>query len=88
VPLPPEAEQERIVSGVDELLSVARHSELDVHRSTERLTRLRQSILKWAFEGKLVDQDPNDEPVSVLIERIKADREAKATERTKESRRA
>jgi type I restriction enzyme S subunit len=86
VPLPPEAEQERIVSGVDELLSVARHSELDVHRSTERLTRLRQSILKWAFEGKLVDQDPNDEPASVLLERIKAERGA--AKRPKRQKRA
>ena len=40
-----------------------------------RASRLRQSILKWAFEGKLVDQDPNDEPASVLLERIRAERE-------------
>lgn len=43
-----------------------------------RLARLRQSILKWAFEGKLVDQDPNDEPAAVLLERIKAERAAAA----------
>jgi type I restriction enzyme, S subunit len=38
--------------------------------------RLRPSILKQAFEGKLVPQDPNDEPASVLLERIKAQRDA------------
>ena len=45
--------------------------------------RLRQSILKWAFEGRLVDQDPNDEPASVLLERIRAEREAAADEKPK-----
>jgi len=36
--------------------------------------RLRQSVLKQAFEGKLVAQDPNDEPASVLLEKIRAKR--------------
>jgi type I restriction enzyme S subunit len=48
-----------------------------------RVSRLRQSILKWAFEGKLVDQDSNDEPASDLLKRIKAEREATGKEKKK-----
>ncbi|MFN2398563.1 MAG: hypothetical protein ABR543_07965 [Gemmatimonadaceae bacterium] len=44
-----------------------------------RIQRLRQSILKWAFEGKLVDQDLTDEPASALLERIRAERESAAS---------
>ena len=74
VPMPPAAEQARIVFEVDRLLSIAFASATAAAVNHQRCQRLRQSILKWAFEGKLADQDPNDEPASALLERIKAER--------------
>jgi type I restriction enzyme, S subunit len=74
VPLPPHREQVRLVAEVDRLLSVTDGCIADVGREHLRCQRLRQSILKWAFEGKLADQDDADEPASALLERIKAER--------------
>ena len=87
VPLPPRAEQARIVSEADRLLSVGSSGEESAKLNTLRISRLRQSILKWAFEGRLVDQDPNDEPASVLLERIRAEREAAAATKPKRPKR-
>ena len=76
VPLPPLAEQRRIVAEVERRLSVVQQAEAAVEASLQRAERLRQSILKRAFSGQLVPQDPDDEPASALLERIRAQREA------------
>jgi type I restriction enzyme S subunit len=76
IPLPPIAEQERILAEIDRLLSVANQNEKVLQVSVGHAERLRQAILNWAFEGKLVDQDPSDEPASVLLERIRGERAA------------
>jgi len=78
VPVPPLAEQIRIQAEVDRCFSVVRALGRAAATAERRLQRLRQAILKWAFEGKLVDQDPNDEPASVLLERIRSERAARA----------
>ena len=62
------------------LLSVADEVAQSALQNAERRRRFRQSILKWAFEGKLVDQDPNDEAASVLLERIRSERAARTEE--------
>ncbi len=75
IPVPPLAEQRRIVAEVKRPLSVIQQAEATVEANLARAGRLRQSILKQAFSGKLVPQDPSDEPASVLLERIRAERE-------------
>jgi type I restriction enzyme S subunit len=72
IPLPPLSEQHRIVTEVERRLSVVDELEMQVEANLKRAERLRRAILKRAFEGKLVPQDPNDEPASVLLERMRA----------------
>ena len=84
--LPPLAEQKRIVQAVSLHLSMVRHVESSTATNAARLNRLRQSILKWAFEGKLADQDPDDEPATALLEHIRAEREAMKPKKTRRGR--
>lgn len=74
VPMPPLALQKEIVVEIDRLLSVVDALERSIDAGLKRAERLRQSVLKRAFEGRLVPQDPNDEPASVLLERIRGER--------------
>jgi type I restriction enzyme S subunit len=74
VPLPPRAEQDRIAREVEAGASIAAAVSDQLVTQVTKCAALRQSILKWAFAGKLVEQDSNDEPATVLLERIKAQR--------------
>ena len=78
IPLPPLAEQERIVAKIEELMPmVEQHgkaqSRLDELNSSLG-DNLRKSVLQYAIQGKLVPQNPDDEPASVLLDRIRAEK--------------
>lgn len=82
--LPPVEEQARIVTEVERQMSFVDACERAVEAGLARSTALRRSVLKAAFEGRLVPQDPTDEPASVLLERIRTERAA--APRSKRSR--
>lgn len=86
VPLPPALEQARIVAEVDRALTTGTSTAEHANRTTLRCARLRQAVLKWAYEGKLVDQHPADEPAEVLLARIRAERAAAAPTKNARSR--
>jgi type I restriction enzyme S subunit len=69
-------EQKEVIKIIDERLSVIDQLEKTITTALQQSEILRQSILKKAFSGLLVPQDPNDEPASVLLERIKAEKAA------------
>jgi type I restriction enzyme S subunit len=74
VPVPPLSVQRAIVERIQHTVSFTDRAVEDCRSLSARAVRLRQAILKKAFEGKLVPQDPNDEPASVLLDRIRAAR--------------
>jgi type I restriction enzyme S subunit len=77
-PLPPLAEQQEIVRRAQELFTLADQLEARLTTARKVVDRLTPALLAKAFRGELVPQDPNDEPASVLLERIRAARQAEA----------
>ena len=76
VPVIPLSEQQQIVAEIESRLSVCDKLEETIAQSLLQAEALRQSILKQAFAGKLVRQDPGDEPAEKLLARIRAERAA------------
>lgn len=76
VPLPPLAEQKRIVAKVEALFRYVDECEDSRKQLAEKLAEtLKRSVLQEAIQGRLVSQDPNDEPACELLKRIAAERE-------------
>jgi type I restriction enzyme S subunit len=75
VPVPSAEEQEAILAALAAQLSEIEKFAEEIELGLARCSALRQSILKKAFSGQLVAQNPNDESASVLVERIKAEKE-------------
>ena len=73
-PLPPLIEQQRIAAKIVQLFALLRKVESSTQQYAELQTLLKSRVLDLAMRGKLVKQDPNDEPASVLLEKIKAEK--------------
>ncbi|MCB8930265.1 MAG: restriction endonuclease subunit S [Bacteroidia bacterium] len=74
IPYPNPGIQEKIVHEIESRLSVCDKIEETIESSLQQAEAMRLSIIKKAFEGKLVPQDPNDEPAEKLLERIRAEK--------------
>lgn len=77
-PFPDEKDMKRIIHEIESRLSVCDNIEETIAECLQQAEALRQSILKKAFEGKLVPQNPDDEPAAKLLERIRALRHSSA----------
>lgn len=75
IPIPSISEQNEIIKIIEQEFSIVDKQIEFIKNWKNHLTLLRTSILKQAFEGKLVHQDPNDEPVEILLQKIKQEKE-------------
>jgi type I restriction enzyme S subunit len=86
LPLPPPEEQVRIVTEVERQMFFLEVCEHAVDAGLKRSATLCRSVLKAAFQGRLVPQDPTDEPASELLDRIRAERAAAPKTRARRAR--
>lgn len=85
--VPPLEEQEFIVEKIEELFDVVNDLELVYKNSIKQVDRIKKALLNQAFQGELVAQNPNDEPASLLLEKIKVEK-ARMEEELKVKRKA
>lgn len=76
VPVPPEAESREIVERLDAALTAVKQQQVAIETGLAQAAAQRKNVLKAAFAGQLVPQDPNDEPASELLARLRARRSA------------
>ena len=88
LPLPPCSEQAEITQLLDGQFDQISQQQIAVQVSLQQSTAQRQNILRAAFSGQLVPQDPHDEPASVLLERIRAERAAQGAVKKPRGRKA
>lgn len=70
IPVPPLDEQQRIVNEIDNVFSITNNLDIDIVHLEDLITQAKSKILDLAIHGKLVPQDPNDEPAEELLKRI------------------
>ena len=88
LPLPPCSEQAEITQLLDGQFDQISQQQIAVQVSLQQSTAQRQNILRAAFSGQLVPQDPHDEPASALLERIRAERVAQGAVKKSRGRKA
>jgi type I restriction enzyme S subunit len=86
-PIPSIQEQQEIIDRVAEHISNNRYLVEELRKQRQQVTAFRQSVLKSAFSGRLVRQDWNDEPASMLLERIAAERNGNSAKKAAPKRR-
>jgi type I restriction enzyme S subunit len=86
IPIAPASEQQEIVHRIDKAFGWIEYLTSDVTSARKLIDHLDQAVLAKAFRGELVPQDPNDEPASVLLERIRAQRAAGSSKKARPAR--